>query len=337
MAEKFVEALYEAVTDSLKVIPVLFLAYLLVSFLSHDHSHKFSKFLSKNKKTSVLYASFLGCVPQCGFSSVLSDLYSKKTVSIGTLVAVFVATSDEAIPIMLANPSSSLDLLKLVAIKICLAIFWGYIFDLIFGFVRRKRKVQATKMVLQNKQFRQNQVKIHKSKEKTIDCGVSGDNNSYMLTSNKCGHIHSESCGVDCGHEHGHCCANNIFLDAFMHTFNIIIYIFVATFVINLIMAYVDPSSLQLLFTSNEYLQIIIASLIGLIPNCASSVILVELFILSGTISFPALIAGLTAGAGVGMIILFGKNKKHPLQNLGILAMQYAIGVISGMFLTLIF
>lgn len=329
MAEKFVEALYEAVTDSLKVIPILFLAYLLISFLSHDHSHKFNKFLSKNKKTSVLYASFLGCVPQCGFSSVLSDLYSKKSVSLGTLIAVFVATSDEAIPIMLANSSNTLDLLKLIAIKIGLAIFWGYLIDLTFGLFKKKTK--GNKLVLQNKFYKEKHTKFVGLKQ------VESNNSNFVKNSCNCGSKHFSSNNQSCQHEQGHCCANNIFIDAFGHTFNIIIYIFVATFVLNMIMAYVDPESLKVLFTSNQYVQIIIASLIGLIPNCASSVILVQLFILSGTISFPALIAGLTTGAGVGMIVLFGKNKKHPFRNFGILILQYIIGVISGMFLTIFF
>lgn len=128
--EIFADRLYDAVLDCLKVLPILFLAYLLVSFLSHDHSHKFSGFLAKNRKTSVLYAAFLGCVPQCGFSSVIADLYSEKKVSLGTLVAVFVATSDEAIPIMISNPDSIIDMLILIGVKIVFAIFWGYLVDL---------------------------------------------------------------------------------------------------------------------------------------------------------------------------------------------------------------
>ncbi|MGN1201384.1 MAG: putative manganese transporter [Candidatus Caccovivens sp.] len=323
MAEIFVDALYDAVLDCLKVIPILFLAYLLVSYLSHDHSHKFSKFLSKNKKTSVLYASCLGCVPQCGFSSVIADLYSHGTVSIGTLVAVFVATSDEAIPLMLTNSNSILPMLLLVAIKVVLAIFWGYMIDLVVGYLRKR---QHTKTEIHAKHHEH-----HEHGENEID-----DEHECSHHIHECGHIHTEHCSESCGHEHG-CCANNIFLDAFMHTFNIVLYIFVATFIINIIVGYCGTSALESLLSTNMYLQVLLASLIGLIPNCASSVLLVELYMLYGTLSFPALVAGLTAGAGVGMVILWSKNRKRPLENLGILILQYVIGVASGMLLTLFF
>ncbi|MBE7075816.1 MAG: hypothetical protein E7375_01950 [Clostridiales bacterium] len=317
----FVDSLYDAVLDALKVLPILFLAYLLVSFLSHDHSRKFSRFLSKKKKTSVLYASFLGCVPQCGFSSVIADLYSEKTVSLGTLIAVFIATSDEAIPIMISEPNSILDMLLLVAIKIVLAVFWGYMIDLIIKLCGRKKSSYIEKKYAYK--FTQKQTSQTSQFEQPLR--------------KECGHVHTDKCNHSCGHKHGDCCVNNIFLDAFIHTFNILIYIFVATFVLNLIVGYFGLEALQNLLTSNVYVQILIASLIGLIPNCASSVLLVELYMLYGTLSFPALLAGLTTGAGVGMVILWTRNKKHPLQNLGILVLQYVIGITSGFLLTLFF
>ncbi len=315
MPEIFVDSLLDAVFDCLKVIPILFLAYLLVSYLSHDHSHKFSRFLAKAKKTSVFYAACLGCIPQCGFSSVIADLYSKRTVSLGTLIAVFVATSDEAIPIMLTNSDSILPMLLLVAIKVVLAVFFGYFVDLIF---KKKDTLQVTS-------HKHHEHEEHEEHEESHA-------HSHI---HECGHIHTDECSHECGHEHG-CCADNIFLDAFMHTFNIVLYIFIATLILNCVIGYFGMGALENLLTSNKYLQVLIASLIGLIPNCASSVFLVELY-LSSALCFPALLAGLTAGAGVGMIILWTKNKKHPLESFGIVAMQYVIGVASGMLLTLFY
>ncbi len=327
MGEIFAESLFDAVLDCVKVAPVLFLAYLLVSYLSHDHRHKFSRFLSKNKKTSVLYASFLGCVPQCGFSSVIADLYSEKKVSIGTLVAVFVATSDEALPIMISNTNQTLNMLLLIGVKIILALFWGYIVDIIARFIS-KRKLSITSRIKQRKQslrFKSGENCKHETNPVKSEANI-----------HHCGHIHTEKCDDKCGHKHGDCCVDNVFLDAFMHMLNIIIYIFVATLIINVIVGYWGTEVLQNLFTDNVYFQILIASLIGLIPNCASSVLLVELFI-HGTLAFPALVAGLTAGAGVGLVILWTKNHKQPLKNLGIMFLQYFIGVTSGLFLTLFF
>ena len=315
MSEIFVDSLYDAILDCLKVMPILFIAYLLVSLLSHDHSHKFSKFLAKNRKTSVFYASFLGCVPQCGFSSVIADLYSERHVSLGALIAVFVATSDEAIPIMVSdsavweNPTRLLDLLKLLGIKVVLAIFWGYLIELLIKAIYRKKNVP----------FVAEEIPAH--------------NHSHDHR-HECGHIHSHECDADCGHAHGSCCADNIFLDAFGHTFSILIYIFVATFAINMIVGTFGTEALENLLTSNLYVQIVVASLIGLIPNCASSVLLVELF-LAGSLGFPALLAGLTSGAGVGIFILFSRNRRHMLKNFGILFLQYAIGVVSGLIVSL--
>lgn len=321
MGQIFAESLYDAILDCLKVVPVLFLAYLLVSALSHDHSHKFSRFLAKNKKTSVLYASFLGCVPQCGFSSVIADLYSEKKVSIGTLIAVFVATSDEAIPIMLSHTDKILDMLLLIGIKIAFALFWGYLIDICFGLFKKKRKSKLkTEYIYANR----------KHKHKTQD--VQEEN----IIKHECGHIHTEKCEDSCGHKHGDCCVDNIFLDAFMHSLNIVLYIFVATFIINILVSSFGTEVLENLLTNNIYVQVLIASLIGLIPNCASSVLLVELFIY-GSLGFPALVAGLSAGAGVGLFILFSKNRKYPLKNLAILFLQYAIGAASGMLLTIFF
>ena len=328
MGEIFAESLFDAVLDCVKVAPVLFLAYLLVSYLSHDHSHKFSKFLSKNKKTSVLYASFLGCVPQCGFSSVIADLYSEKKVSLGTLVAVFVATSDEALPIMISNTNQTLNMLLLIGIKITLALFWGYIVDILARFIS-KRNAGITSKIRQHKQSWQSNIREKNCQHET---------NSVKSEANihHCGHIHTEKCDDKCGHIHGECCVDNVFLDSFMHMLNIIIFIFVATLIINVIVGYWGTEVLQNLFTDNVYFQILIASLIGLIPNCASSVLLVELFI-HGTLAFPALVAGLTAGAGGGLVILWTKNRKQPLRNLGIMFLQYFIGAVSGLFLTLFF
>ncbi len=340
--EVFCESLYEAVEDCLKVVPILFLAYLLVSFISHDHSHRFSRFLSKNSKSSVFYSSLLGCVPQCGFSSVIADLYSQRRVSLGTLIAVFVATSDEAIPIMLSHSDSIVSMLELIGIKLLLAIFWGYLIDLCFALHSKGRR----RTVLSQDVHGSSDVKEHKfehdheSEHSHDEVMQSHDNDGEILHEkthahvHECGHIHSNECEVNCGHSHGSCCGNNIFVDAFDHTLNIIVYIFVATFVLNLIIGYCGTDVLSNLLTTNSYLQILIAGLIGLIPNCAASVLLTELFIY-GSLSFPALLAGLTAGAGVGLIILWTKNRRHPIKNLGILVLQYAIGIASGFLVSL--
>lgn len=317
--ETFYHALMHAVEDTLRVVPILFLAYLLVSYLSHDHNHKFSGFLSKHKKTSMLYASFLGCIPQCGFSSVIADLYSRQKVTLGTLVAVFVATSDEAIPLMIANPDSILSMLLLIGVKLVLALVWGYSIDLVVDLIKKARK----------KKKEEPQAENHEAYEHH-------EHHNIMHHIHECGHVHSDECEEDCHHKNG-CCVDNIFLDAFKHTFEIMLYLFIFTFIMEIVLQVYSIDIFRTILTSNVYIQILIACVVGLIPNCASSVFLVELYMLEGVLSFPALVAGLSTGAGVGLFILISRNRKHPLKSLGIVALQFAIGVISGIVVNLFY
>ena len=317
--ETFYHALMHAVEDTLRVVPILFLAYLLVSYLSHDHNHKFSGFLSKHKKTSVLYASFLGCIPQCGFSSVIADLYSRQKVTLGTLVAVFVATSDEAIPLMIANPDSILSMLLLIGVKLVLALVWGYSIDLVVDLIKKARKKKKEEPQAENHE-------VHEHHE----------HHKIMHHIHECGHVHSDECEEDCHHKNG-CCVDNIFLDAFKHTFEIMLYLFIFTFIMEIVLQVYSIDVFRTILTSNVYIQILIACVVGLIPNCASSVFLVELYMLEGVLSFPALVAGLSTGAGVGLFILISRNRKHPLKSLGIVALQFAIGVISGIVVNLFY
>ena len=315
----FLDALWDAVKDTLIVLPFLYVAYLLVSYFSHNGNEKYSKLFHKTKKAGPVIGAFLGSVPQCGFSSVMSQLYSKKFVTIGTLIAVFVATSDEAIPLMIAKPEFIPKLLILIAIKVVYAIIVGYIIDGIVRLFSKKNKV------LNVEASKDNQVSSVPS-DTEIDTAL-------VEASEKDGHTHHcHHSHEDEGHDHSkdHCCAKNIFLDALEHTLIIIAYVFAATLIINLINVYcggLEP--LQKFFTDNVYIQILIASLIGLIPNCAASVFLVEMY-MSGVLFFPALLAGLTAGAGVGLIVLFTTNYKKPLINLTIVLVHYALGFLIG-------
>ncbi len=300
----FLSALSDAALDTLKVLPILYLAYLLVAYFSHEKSKKFTNFLNKSKKVGPLVGAFLGCVPQCGFSSVMSDLYARRSITLGTLIAVFIATSDEAIPILIANPNFTVDLLIMIGLKIAFAIAFGYLVDITLNLFERKRiKKQLT------------QISEHDLEHTHDYCMCNG---------------HSDT--------KEHCHEENIFLDALHHSVSIALYIFVATLLINIIVEYVGMEALTSWFGGNVYIQILLAGLIGLIPNCAASVFLVELYI-NGGIAFSAMFAGLSVGAGVGIIILFTKNVgKHKIwQNIAILSMLYIFGVTSGMIVSLFY
>lgn len=300
----FLSALSDAALDTLKVLPILYLAYLLVAYFSHEKSKKFTNFLNKSKKAGPLVGAFLGCVPQCGFSSVMSDLYARRSITLGTLIAVFIATSDEAIPILIANPNFTVDLLIMIGLKIAFAIAFGYLVDITLNIFERKRM---------KKQL--NQISEHDLEHTHDHCACHG---------------HSDS--------KEHCHEENIFLDALHHSVSIALYIFVATLLINIIVECVGMDALTDWFGGNVYIQILLAGLIGLIPNCAASVFLVELYI-NGGIAFSAMFAGLSVGAGVGIIILFTKNVgKHKIwQNIAILSMLYVFGIASGMIVSLFY
>lgn len=300
----FLSALSDAALDTLKVLPILYLAYLLVAYFSHEKSKKFTNFLNKSKKAGPLVGAFLGCVPQCGFSSVMSDLYARRSITLGTLIAVFIATSDEAIPILIANPNFTVDLLIMIGLKIAFAIAFGYLVDITLNLFERKRMKKQLAQISEH------------DLEHTHD---------YCMCN---GHSDTKE----------HCHEENIFLDALHHSVSIALYIFVATLLINIIVECVGMDALTGWFGGNVYIQILLAGLIGLIPNCAASVFLVELYI-NGGIAFSAMFAGLSVGAGVGIIILFTKNVgKHKIwQNIAILSMLYIFGVASGMIVSLFY
>jgi len=316
--EIFLDALWDAVKDSLLVVPLLYLTYLLVSYFSHNDNEKYSKILHKTNKAGPVIGAFLGCVPQCGFSSVMSNLYTKKIVTLGTLIAVFIATSDEAIPLMISKPEFIPKLLILMVIKVVYGIIVGYLIDGIITLITKKKQIQ--------KEYHDK----HCPKGKAENCNSNVDqHNNKNLKEN-----HKHECHHDAeeGHAHGHshCCATNIFLDALKHTAIILAYVFVATLAINLIRGFcggLEP--LKKIFTDNVYLQILFGSLIGMIPNCASSVFLVELF-MEGVILFPTLVAGLSAGAGIGLIVLYTCNYKKVGINVLITIGLYILAVILG-------
>lgn len=328
---EFLDALWDSIKDTLFVLPLLYLTYLLVSYFSHNDNEKYSKILHKTNKAGPVIGAFLGCVPQCGFSSVMSNLYSKKIVSLGTLIAVFIATSDEAIPLMISKPQFIPKLLILIAIKVVYGIIVGYLIDGMIKLFSRKGQVlnEYHDKHCHDKQSTNGEMEKVDSLEifpESVD--------------DKHEHCHNHQCHHDKeeghAHIHSHCCATNIFLDALKHTMIVIIYVFIATLIINLINTYcggLDP--LKTVFTNNVFIQILFASLIGLIPNCASSVFLVELF-MEGVILFPALVAGLSAGAGVGLIVLFTCNYKNIGKNILIVFMQYVLAVVIGIIINFI-
>ena len=275
------EILLDAIIDSVKILPFLFITYLIMEYIEHKMSEKSKITIKKAGKWGPLLGSAVGIIPQCGFSASATNLYSARVISLGTLISVYLSTSDEMIPVFISEKVPILTLVKILAIKFVIGIIFGFIIDFI---LRIKNK--------------------EKQEEKIEEI---------------------------CEHEHCHCDENGIFKSAIKHTLNILIYIFVITLIINLIVEWVGEDNIATFVGNHAILGPAISSLIGLIPNCAASVIITNLYI-QNIISGASLIAGLLTGAGVGLIILFRTNKSIK-ENITIVGLLYVIGVISGIVL----
>ena len=278
------DILLDAIIDSAKILPFLFITYLIMEYIEHKMSEKSKTTIKKAGKWGPLLGSAVGIIPQCGFSASATNLYSARVISLGTLIAVYLSTSDEMIPVFISEKVPVLILVKILAIKFIIGIIFGFIIDFILR--------------LKNKE---------KQEEKIEEI---------------------------CEHEHCHCEKNGILKSAIKHTISILIYIFVITLIINCIVEWVGEDNIATFVGNHAILGPAISSLIGLIPNCAASVILTNLYI-QKIISGASLIAGLLTGAGVGLIILFRTNKKIK-ENIAIVGLLYVIGVLSGIVLQLI-
>lgn len=317
------EEIWEAVLESLIALPILLLVYLLIEYLEHKKEVKFENLVAKSKKTGPLFGGAIGIIPQCAFSSIMSDLYSKKLITLGTLFSVFIATSDEAIAIILSSGQVH-KIFPLILIKLVLAVIIGYVVDLIF----KNQKLSYLKIDhTENHEGEHNHEKAKKHKHlkhaESENC-ASCDHNEL--------HHHHEIChNENCKHS----AVDGVFSHAFKHSFKIFLYILIANLILTIIIHLMGGTEkLVGLFGENAWYTPILTCLIGLIPNCAASVVLVELY-LENIITFASCVAGLCAGSGLGMLILFKRNKNFK-QNMLILLSMYVISVIIGFTLNLI-
>ncbi|MBO6145205.1 MAG: arsenic efflux protein [Bacilli bacterium] len=277
------DIIMDGLIDTLKLLPYLLITFLILELLEHKISHKNEKILSKEKKLGPIFGGLLGAVPQCGFSTVASNLFSKRVITMGTLIAVFLSTSDEMLPIMLSEKADIFTLIKIVGFKVIAGIIIGFIIDIIFK---------------------------SKNKEYTNE-------------------IHDM-----CEEEHCSCEKNGIILSSIKHTLKIGLFILLANLVINFIIFKVGEDTLSKLLLQKNILTYFCASLIGLIPNCASSVIMTELY-LSKLITVGNLLSGLLTGSGLGILLLF-KTNKNLKENILILSIIYFVGVILGLLVDLV-
>ena len=283
MGEALLHSIEHAALDTAKLLPFLFLTYLLMEILEQKAGDKAEVAVRRAGKWGPLMGGALGAVPQCGFSAAASSLYAGRVLTVGTLLAVFLSTSDEMVPIMLSGiASGQTDVLALVQIllgKIVLGAVTGFIVDLLW---RRKDTVD-----------------IH------LIC------------------------------EQEHCdCEDGALKSAIKHTLKIALYLVIIGFAINLAIELLGEDTLATWFTDLPVVGVLVAALIGMIPNCASSVTVTQLF-LDGVISTGAMMAGLLTGAGVGLLVLFRLNRRLK-ENLLIMGVLFGSGVLWGLLIDLL-
>ena len=277
-----IDVVIDTLIDSVKLLPFLFVTYIIMEYLEHKTSNKVKSAIQKSGKFGPLIGGLLGTIPQCGFSVAATNLYATRIINIGTLLAVYLATSDEMIPIMISEGIPIITIIKILGIKLIIAVIVGFLIDLIM------------------------QTRKNTEEEKIVDL------------------CEKEHC--DC--EHG------ILKSALKHTVNILVFIVIITFIINMIVYFIGEENIANFLQANPVLAPVLASLIGLLPNCASSVILTQLYV-QNVIPVSTMIAGLLVGAGVGLAVLFKMNKKLK-ENIEIVVLLVEIGTLSGIILQML-
>ena len=275
----------DAVCDSIHLLPFLFIVFVIIEILEFYHADRINTLLKKSGKSGVLVGAIASIIPQCGFSVIASSLYSNRIITRGCLIAVYLATSDETIPILLATPAKVYLIIPIVGIKLFIGILMGYLID----FLAPQRIIRE-------------------------------DTNEIDIVEEGC-----------CKHDIEHGSKRELIIHPILHTTNVFAFILVITLILNYFLTNVDVDSL---IGGSKFLQPVIASFVGLIPNCAVSIGL-TMMLIKGTISFGAVMSGLLSNAGLGLLVLLKNNDfKDTMKIIFILLL---ISIISGMMINIVF
>ncbi len=273
------DVLYDTCIDGLRLLPFLFLTYLAMECLEHWTGGKMQAVVRKSGKAGPAIGGILGVFPQCGFSAAAANLYAGRIVTVGTLTAVFLSTSDEMLPIMISENVGVSMIGKILLVKVLFAIAAGFLVDALF---QRKEEPQIEHL---------------------------------------------------CERQHCHC-ERGIWRSAFNHTWKIFLYIILVSLVLNFVIALAGEEALAAVVLNKPALSLFISALVGMIPNCASSVVLTQLY-LGGVLSAGALMAGLLSGSGVGFLVLLRVNEDR-MESLRIFGLLYVLGVAGGALIQLL-
>lgn len=290
----FLHVLEHSVFDTLELVPFLLLTYLAMEAIEHSASAHVQAAVERSGKAGPVVGALLGALPQCGFSAMAATLYAGRVVTVGTLVAVILSTSDEMVPVFLAHQEPMGHMLAIMGAKVAVGLVVGLAVDAV---LRARRRA--------------------------------GDGHLHIHELCEREHCHCDEDGAH-GHEHGHGHGRwAIVRSALVHTVQVTFFIFVVTFVFGLVIEYVGQDALGTLLANHPVRATFVSALVGLIPNCGASVAITELY-LDGVLAVGPMIAGLLASGGVGLLVLWRTNA-DVRQNALVTVFIYAVSVLVGL------
>lgn len=271
--------IYDTLLDGIKLLPFLFVTYLAMEYIEHKAGSKAERMIRKSGRFGPVIGGVLGIVPQCGFSTAAANFYAGRIITLGTLFAVFLSTSDEMLPILISEQVSPGIIGKILGTKALISMIAGFLIDFVI---------------------------------------------SHHNT------LHDEPLKIEhiCDHEHCHCGEGKIWKSALRHTLQIFVFILLVSFFLNLVIGLAGKEALSGFLIEMPVLGPALAGLVGLIPNCAASVAITQLY-LEGVLNAGSVMSGLLTSSGVGLLVLFRVNESKQ-ENLKITAILYGIGIVSG-------
>lgn len=358
-----IDILLDAGKDTLSLVPFLLVTYLALEALEHVAGDRVNGAIKRAGAAGPVVGSLLGMVPQCGFSAMAATLYAGRVVTLGTLVAVFLSTSDEMLPLLLAEQVPVQTMAMLLASKALIALVTGFIVDAAVRGLRRNVRAHAAirRTVLGTAVNPAHANCAHDDHtggdiiDEVAEAGVSADHIHELCERDHCGcdededehghgyghehghegdHAHERGCA--CGHEHGHSHEGapllSIIRSAISHTVQVSVFIFLVTLILVAVLETFGESTIEQFLRGNETLAVLGSALVGLIPNCSASVVITQLY-LEGALQLAPMLAGTLISAGVGYLVLFRTNRSAR-ENALFLVMMYVIGAGWGLVLS---
>ena len=315
------DVLCDAVIDTVYLIPFLLVTYLAMEWLEHKTGARTQEAVRRAGKAGPAVGALLGVVPQCGFSAAASTLYAGRVVTLGTLFAVFLSTSDEMLPIFIAEQVPVHVLFGVLGLKVLIGMVFGFIVD---AFLRATHREHV-------------HLHIHEICERdrcdcSDDCATCHDNPELAYG-------HKDDCMEGCSHDHhAHDHTHDagwatIVKSACKHTLQVTLFVFLISLALNAVLAFVGHEALESFLGSNEALAVVASAVVGLIPNCAASVAIAQLYV-EGMLGFGACMAGLLSASGVGLLVLLRTNR-HAKENALIVGVLLAVSIACGLVMQL--